>query len=125
MLIRGCPADPDAPVADDSATGQTVIDNLTVIQGVAPHLHADLLQHMLNIFPYVLGALKSRYAVIRQCAARCFATLCDVYTTDGMRYVVEHVVPRLGDSLVLSNRQGAMELIASKGFLKSTNKTTH
>ncbi|KAG8888095.1 TATA-binding protein-associated factor mot1, partial [Tulasnella sp. 403] len=68
---------------------------------------------MVTIFPYILGALKSRYAVIRQCAARCFATLCDVFTTDAMRYVVEKVVPRLGDSLVLSNRQGAMELIAN------------
>lgn len=69
---------------------------------------------MITLFPYILGALKSKYAVIRQCAARCVATLCDVFTTDAMRFVVENVIPRLGDPLVLSNRQGAMELIASE-----------
>ncbi|KAG8861908.1 TATA-binding protein-associated factor mot1 [Tulasnella sp. 330] len=101
-----------ASVADDTENGQTIVDELTVIQGVAPHLHPELLPHMTTLFPYILGALKSQYAVIRQCAARCIATLCDVFTTDAMRFVVEHVIPRLGDPVVLSNRQGAMELIA-------------
>jgi TATA-binding protein-associated factor len=32
-------------------------------------------------------------------------------TLDAMRYVVEHLVPLLGDALVLTNRQGATELI--------------
>ncbi|KAG9004846.1 TATA-binding protein-associated factor mot1 [Tulasnella sp. JGI-2019a] len=104
--------DTSAPVADDTENGQTIVDELTVIQGVAPHLHPELLPHMTTLFPYILGALKSQYAVIRQCAARCIATLCDVFTTDAMRFVVEHVIPRLGDLVVLSNRSGAMELIA-------------
>lgn len=56
-------------------------------------------------------ALHSRFAIIRQSAARCFATICDVMTLDAMRYVVEHLVPLLGDALVLANRQGATELI--------------
>ena len=56
-------------------------------------------------------ALQSRYAIIRQSAARCFATVCDVMTSDAMRYVIENVVPLLGDPLVLSNRQGAAEFI--------------
>jgi TATA-binding protein-associated factor len=56
-------------------------------------------------------ALRSRFAIIRQSAARCFATICDVMTLEAMRYVVEHLVPLLGDPLVLANRQGATELI--------------
>lgn len=31
-----------------------------------------------------------------------------------MKLVVEHLIPRLGDSIDLANRQGAMKLIASK-----------
>lgn len=56
-------------------------------------------------------ALRSRFAIIRQSAAKCFATICDVMTSDAMRHVIEHVVPMLGDPVVLANRQGAMELI--------------
>lgn len=56
-------------------------------------------------------ALRSRYAIIRQSAARCFATICDVMTVEAMRYTVEHIVPLLGDALTLANRQGAIELI--------------
>lgn len=54
-------------------------DGLTVIQGIVPHLHADLLGHIVTRFPFILGALKGLYSVIRQCAARCIATLCDVF----------------------------------------------
>ena len=56
-------------------------------------------------------ALRSRFAIIRQCAARCFAAFCDVITSEAMRYVIENVIPLLGDPLVLTNRQGATELI--------------
>jgi TATA-binding protein-associated factor len=56
-------------------------------------------------------ALRSRFAIIRQSAARCFATVCDVMTSEAMRYVIENIVPLLGDPLVLFNRQGATELI--------------
>lgn len=56
-------------------------------------------------------ALTSRFAIIRQSAARCFATLCDVMTSEAMRYVIENIVPLLGDALVLANRQGATELM--------------
>ena len=56
-------------------------------------------------------ALRCRFAIIRQCAARCFATICNVMTLEAMRYVVEHLIPLLGDALVLVNRQGAVELI--------------
>lgn len=96
-------------------SGQSVVDNLTVIQGIAPHLHQDLLKHITAIFPYILGALNSRYSVIRNCAARCFATLCDVFITEAMHYVVDHVLPRLQAEQV-HTRQGAMELIASESI---------
>ncbi|KAG8900146.1 TATA-binding protein-associated factor mot1, partial [Tulasnella sp. 403] len=61
-LMEAYSSDPEVPIRDEGLKGQAVIDNLTVIQGAAPHLHADLLPHMVTIFPYILGALKSRYA---------------------------------------------------------------
>ena len=58
-----------------------------------------------------IPALRSRFAIIRQCAARCFATICDVITVAAMRFVIEKMVPYLGDAPNITNRQGATELI--------------
>ena len=91
--------------------GQDVIDSLSVLEAVTPTLHQDLWPRLAEIFPMMTLALQSRYAIIRQSAARSFATVCDVMTSEAMRYVIENVMPLLGDPLVLFNRQGAAELI--------------
>jgi TATA-binding protein-associated factor len=91
--------------------GQDVIDSLSVLEAIVPALHEDLWPKLVEIFPMVDQALRSRFAIIRQCAARCFAAICDVITSEAMRYVIENVIPLLGDPLVLTNRQGATELI--------------
>ncbi|KAF7359286.1 TBP associated factor [Mycena sanguinolenta] len=91
--------------------GQDVIDSLSVLDAVAPTFHPDLWPKLAETFPMMHTALTSRFAIIRQCAARCFATLCDVMTSEAMRYVIENIVPLLGDPLVLANRQGATELM--------------
>jgi TATA-binding protein-associated factor len=91
--------------------GQDVIDSLSVLEAVAPSLHEDLHPRLIALFPVLLNALRSRFAVVRQCAARCFATVCNVLTMEGMRYVIENVIPLLGDALSLANRQGAAELV--------------
>ena len=91
--------------------GQDVIDSLSVLEAIAPTFHQDLCPKLVETFPMLDFALRSRFAIIRQSAARCFATICNVMTLDAMRYVVQHLVPLLGDALVLTNRQGATELI--------------
>lgn len=91
--------------------GQDVIDSLSVLDAVVPALHADLHPQILELLPMLLIALRSRFAIIRQSSARCLATICDVVTVEGMRFVIEKVIPLLGDPLSLSNRQGAAELI--------------
>ncbi|KAI0781371.1 SNF2 chromatin remodeling protein [Trametes elegans] len=91
--------------------GQDVIDSLSVLEAVVPTFHEELSHNFTGLFPHVALALRSRFAIIRQSAARCFSTVCDVLTMDAMRYVIEKVVPFLGDASVLANRQGAIELI--------------
>ncbi|KAF9453249.1 SNF2 superfamily chromatin remodeling protein [Macrolepiota fuliginosa MF-IS2] len=91
--------------------GQDVIDSLSVLEAVAPAFDSGLWPRLAEVLPILDLALRSRFAIIRQAAARCFATICDVMTAESMRYVVEKIVPLLGDPLVLANRQGATELI--------------
>jgi len=91
--------------------GQDVIDSLSVLEAVLPTLHEELWHKLVDIFPMLSLALRSKYAIIRQCASRCFATVCDIMTAESMRFVIENIVPLLGDALSLSNRQGAVELM--------------
>lgn len=95
----------------DQRAGQDVIDSLSVIDAIAPTFHSGLHEKFHELFPMVALALRSKFAIIRQCAARCFATICDVMTVSAMRFVIQKIVPFLGDALNLNNRQGATELI--------------
>ncbi|TFK76566.1 SNF2 superfamily chromatin remodeling protein [Pluteus cervinus] len=91
--------------------GQDVIDSLSVLEAVVPSFHEKLWPKLTEIFPMLHLALQSRFAIVRQCGAKCFATVCGVMTPQAMRYVIEEVVPSLGDPLLLASRQGATELI--------------
>ncbi|KZT28684.1 SNF2 chromatin remodeling protein [Neolentinus lepideus HHB14362 ss-1] len=112
-LLSACSSDSSAQVdrAIEKQYGQDVIDSLSVIETVAPPLHEELWSRIIDIFPMIIMALRSQFAIIRQSAARCFATICDVMPMQGMKYVIENVIPLLGDDLVSSNRQGATELM--------------
>ena len=94
--------------------GQNVIDSLSVLRVTASTLHEGLWHRLEELLPKLTLALRSRYAIIRQCTSRCFATVCGVITVQSMRHVIEHVVPLLGDSHSTTNRQGAIELIYRK-----------
>ncbi|TRM59955.1 hypothetical protein BD626DRAFT_572350 [Schizophyllum amplum] len=107
----GTPQEADKYLARDPLAGQNVIDTLSVLEAVIPALHEKLWPRLTQLFPMILLALQSKYGIIRQIAARSFATVCAVLTQDAMRFVIEHVVPLLGDALSLTNRQGSMELL--------------
>lgn len=94
--------------------GQDVIDSLSVLEEVIPTFHEELWPKLYSLFPMIDLALQSRFAIVRQCAARCFATICDLMTSEAMKYVIEKIVPLIADPLVLTNRQGATELIYRK-----------
>ncbi|KAG6818211.1 hypothetical protein H0H87_000116 [Tephrocybe sp. NHM501043] len=94
--------------------GQDVIDSLSVLEAVVPTFHQDLWPKLCELFPMLDLALRSRFAIIRQSAARCFATICHVMTSEAMHYVIERLIPLISDPLVLAHRQGATELVYRK-----------
>ncbi|KAL4253953.1 TATA-binding protein-associated factor Mot1 [Abortiporus biennis] len=111
-LLSACAGDNPAKMDTliEKQFGQDVIDSLSVLEAVIPTFHEGLWPKLTELFPMIILALRSRFAIIRQCAARCFATICSVVTVDAMHYVVQKVIPFLGDTTNLSNRQGATEL---------------
>lgn len=94
-----------------ASLGQDVVDSLSVLEAVVPTLHEELRHKLSELFPMLNLTLRSRYAIIRQSAARCFSTICEIMTMDAMLVVVESIIPFIGDSSNLHNRQGATELI--------------
>ncbi|KAF9068722.1 SNF2 superfamily chromatin remodeling protein [Rhodocollybia butyracea] len=97
--------------AMDQHFGQDVIDSLSVLEAAVPAFDQELWPKVIETLPLMHLALRSKFAIIRQSVARCFATICEVITADAMRFVVEQVIPLISDPLVLANRQGATELI--------------
>ncbi|KAI1784054.1 SNF2 chromatin remodeling protein [Ganoderma leucocontextum] len=94
-LLSACSTDSISKMDEqiEKREGQDVIDSLSVLEAVVPTFHADLSHHFVELFPHVILALRSRFAIVRQSAARCFSTICDVLTGDAMRYVIERLCP--------------------------------
>ncbi|KIM49246.1 hypothetical protein M413DRAFT_438417 [Hebeloma cylindrosporum] len=112
-LLSACQVDTsqESDILIERQYGQDVIDSLSVLEVVIPSFHENLWPKLCEIFPLIDLALQSRFAIVRQAAARCFATICDLMTPEAMRHVIEKVLPLVQDPLVLTNRQGATELI--------------
>ncbi|EKM55940.1 uncharacterized protein PHACADRAFT_144887 [Phanerochaete carnosa HHB-10118-sp] len=112
-LLSACVGDESKKMDSliDSRFGQDVIDSLSVLDAIVPTFHSGLHPKFHELFSMISLALRSKFAIIRQCAARCFATICDVITLTAMRFVIEKMVPYLGDAPNITNRQGATELI--------------
>lgn len=95
----------------DSQTGDDIIEALSTLRALAPGLHAGLHSWVLGLMPLIANGMRSRLSVIRYAAAKCFATLCSVITTDGMTMFVRDVLPGIGSAVDLHERQGIIECI--------------
>jgi TATA-binding protein-associated factor len=104
----------DADSLMGKQTGQDVIDSLVTLQTVVPSLHEKLWDRVMGLLPPLLTALKSRYSIVRQAASKCLAVICNTLTLGGMRFVVEQVLPLLGDAKSITNRQGGIEVVFSE-----------
>lgn len=124
LFVTGNLSEADDLMLQHHQMGQDIIDNLVILDAIVPTFHDHLRSSLLEIFPHLLCALRSRFAVIRQLAAQAFATICDISITDAMRFVIDNIVPLLGDPL-LTDRQGAVEVIYCVLFNSSTFSHFH
>ncbi|RSH82478.1 TATA-binding protein-associated factor mot1 [Apiotrichum porosum] len=99
------------PQGDVAGGGQDLVDSLTSLRLVAPDLDAGVHHRLVSLFPPLIVALQSAYTVVRNGAARTLAALCNVATVEGMRVVVDDLVPLVGDAERVHSRQGAVEAI--------------
>ena len=95
----------------DGTNGQDVVDCLSSLRLILPKLDVSLHPRIMTLFPSLVRALQSSYAVVRQSAAKCLAVICDVMTETAMKVIVDDVVPLIGDARRVYARQGAVEAV--------------
>ena len=95
----------------DAPRGQEVVDSLTSLRLIVPFLDDSLRPHISTLFQPIIAALSSSYPLIRNAASKCLAGTCSTLRDDGMRQVIDHVVPLVGDAKRVQSRQGAVEAI--------------
>lgn len=91
--------------------GQSLLDTLTAMRDILPTLDPALFPQVEGLFPSLVLALQSRFAVVRQAVAKCFSVICHVMTNTAMLYIIEHVLPLVDDAKMVKNRQGSVELV--------------
>ncbi|OWZ77626.1 TATA-binding protein-associated factor [Cryptococcus neoformans Bt85] len=101
----------DQNLTTNVQAGQDLIDALTSLRLIAPELDPVLYYRLHDLFSPIITALQSSYSVVRNAAAQCLAAMCDVMTDEGMKRVVDDVVPLVGDAKKAYSRQGAVEAI--------------
>jgi len=102
---------PEDVMSDSSTFGQSIIDEFSVLRTLLPSLHPTVIEQLHEMYPHIIQALQCRFSVVRFGAARCFASLCKADLTNGMKYMVENVIPMVADQHDLNRRQGAVECI--------------
>lgn len=107
----------DQHLTTNVQAGQDLIDALASLRLIAPELDPVLHNRLYNLFSPIITALQSSFSVVRNAAAQCLAAMCDVMTDEGMKRVVDDVVPLVGDAKKDYSRQGAVEAIHRKLFL--------
>ncbi|WVW85765.1 hypothetical protein I302_107803 [Kwoniella bestiolae CBS 10118] len=101
----------DKLLSENTQAGQDIVDCLTSLRLIVPQLDPSLHRQLQTLLPPVIAALQSTFAVIRHTAAKCLAAMCDVMLNEGMKKVVDDIVPLVGDATRVSSRQGAVEAI--------------
>lgn len=96
----------------DDNVAQGLLDCLSVLPIGAAKLGTTLQHHLTALFPPLALAIRSRFPVIRYAASKAFAALCDIVPSEGLRHLIESVIPFINDPLNESNRRGPIEVIS-------------
>jgi len=102
---------PDDITHPDNKLGQQAVDSMSTLRALAPKLDSRLHPFIISLLPLVVAALKSRLAVLRYAAAKCFATICSVITVEAITVLVKEVLPTVTSVRDVYARQGAIETI--------------
>ncbi|KAK4687502.1 TATA-binding protein-associated factor, partial [Tremellales sp. Uapishka_1] len=106
----GTPIDElDAKLVADTQSGQALVDTLSSLRLLSGELSPDLSGDLVALFSPIILALQSSHSLVRNMAAQALAALCDVVLVEGMKRIVDDLLPLIGDSTRVESRRGAVE----------------
>lgn len=85
-----------------------------MLQVITPLLPEALHSDISGLLPGIAGCTRSSFAIVRYTAGKALAVICQTMLQNGIRILLDEVVPLLGDSRNVAHRQGAIEAIWCK-----------
>ncbi|XP_070498926.1 TATA-binding protein-associated factor 172 [Chironomus tepperi] len=90
-----------------------IIIALQLIEIASPHLHKDLHKELFESLTKLCFLIQHPLKAIRHMAARCLATFAAIDSQSVMLFVIDSLIPLLGQIENPINREGAIEAITS------------
>ncbi|KAI8620249.1 hypothetical protein BC830DRAFT_1100132 [Chytriomyces sp. MP71] len=96
----------------DAVFAQTVVDSLVTLSTVVQAADKCVQAKLCALLRPVARILRTSLSIARYAASLCISAFAKMYTPQTMLAMVESVIPLLGDSSSVVNRQGAAECIS-------------
>jgi len=90
-----------------------ILISLQLIEIASPHLHKDLHKELFESLTKLCFLIQHPLKAIRHMAARCLATFAAIDSQSVMVFVIDSLIPLLGQIENPINREGAIEAITS------------
>ncbi|EGG15746.1 SNF2-related domain-containing protein [Cavenderia fasciculata] len=90
---------------------QSVIDSLSLLRTVLPHIDKEISDHLRQLMPAVFYLVQFPNTPLQYTTSSCIATYCKSMTLDSMQMLISTTLPLLGDTKSLKNRFGAIQAL--------------
>ena len=90
---------------------QLVVNNIFIVGRIVPFINSELSPKLSELIYPICSSLTSCRSVIRNAASKSLASISKAMTLSLMQILIEKVLPLLGDSKHVINRQGASECV--------------
>ncbi|XP_019852330.1 PREDICTED: TATA-binding protein-associated factor 172 isoform X2 [Amphimedon queenslandica] len=98
---------------DDMKAAAAIVNGLQIFETLCPAiLDSTIKERFFSLLPSLLSCVLSPFTAIRHMGARCTAALAIINIHEVLMFFMDEILPFLGDTKNIENRQGAIEVIA-------------
>ncbi|XP_076073071.1 TATA-binding protein-associated factor 172-like [Mytilus galloprovincialis] len=91
---------------------QETVNSLQLIEAVGSSLNSSLIEQIKQKLSSILNGLKNSYTAIRHMSARSVGMMAQILTSHTLSFIMDKILPLMGDMEHEKHRQGACEALA-------------
>ncbi|CAG2199104.1 BTAF1 [Mytilus edulis] len=91
---------------------QETVNSLQLIEAVGSSLDSSLIEQIKQKLSSILNGLKNSYTAIRHMSARSVGMMAQILTSHTLSFIMDKILPLMGDMEHEKHRQGACEALA-------------